>query len=287
MASYDNGLLRIRNTTDSTAVSVEKQWLCPEEEWQPVTVQLLANGQPVNLLIPGVEPSVELNSENQYTSVWEGLPRYANGAEIVWSVRETRIGSEDCLSNFTFANWLVDYGAPTYTYDDTGRLTNTAFTIRNDTRRTMLRLIKTNLGGGIRLQGAEFRLERLIGGEPDPEFAARTMTTGSDGTLTFDNLKYGDYRLTELRPPPGYFPLEEAIYLTIQENGTVEVQGHPYAMAGATAFSIQVLNQPEVPLPLTGGAGTGGSIAAGLLLMAAAAGGALLSKRRRGGVPES
>jgi len=287
MASYDNGLLTIRNSTDSTSVTVTKQWLCPAEEWQPVTVQLLANGQPVNLLIPGVEPSMVLNSDNLYTATWHGLPRYANGGEIVWSVRETKIGNEDCLSDFTFANWLVGYGHPSYTYDDTGRLINTAFTVSNDTRRTMLRLVKTNLGGGIRLEGATFQLEYLVDGEVDPTFVVRTMTTGPDGTLTFDNLKYGDYRLTELQPPEGFFPLEEAAYLTIHEDGSVEVQGHPHVFAGATAFSIQVLNQPEMPLPLTGGSGTGGYMALGLLLMAAALGCALLQKRRRGGAPET
>lgn len=283
MASYDNGLLTVRNSTDSTSVTASKHWLCPREEWQPVTVQLLANGLPVTALISGVEPYMVLDEGNGYTVTWDGLPRYANGAEIVWSIRETKIGSEDCLSDFTFANWLVDYGYPSYTYDETGRLTNTAFTVSNDTKRTMLRLIKTNLGGGLRLEGAEFTLERLVDGQPDPDFVVRTMTTGADGTLTFDNLKYGDYRLTEIRPPTGYLPLEEAAYLTIHADGTVTVQGHPYVYAGATAFSVQVLNQPERPLPLTGGSGTGGLITWGILLMTAALGMAIPNIRRKGG----
>lgn len=282
MATYDNGLLTVRNSTDSTSVTVTKQWWCLLEEWQPVTVQLLANGQPVTLLVSGVEPAVILNEENGYAYTWDGLPRYANGAEIVWSVRETKIGNEDCLSDFTFANWLVDYGYPYYSYDETGRLVNTSFTVSNDTKRTMLRLIKTNLGGGIRLEGATFTLERLIDGEIDPDFVVRTMTTGADGTLTFDNLKYGDYRLTEIHPPAGYFPLDEPAYLTIHADGTVTVQGHPYVLAGTTAFSVQVLNQPEKPLPLTGGKGTGGYTAWGILLLTAALGMALPKHRRKG-----
>ena len=285
MAIYENGLLTVRNSTDSTSVTANKQWLCPAEEWQPVTVQLLANGRPVTALISGVEPTMVLSAENGYTATWYGLPRYANGAEIVWSIRETKIGNEDCLPDFTFANWLVDYSYPYYTYDETGRLVNTSFTVSNDTKRTLLRLIKTNQGGGIRLEGATFTLERLIEGETDPDFVVRTMTTGADGTLTFDNLKYGDYRLTEIQPPSGYFPMDEAAYLTIHADGTVTVQGHPMVYAGTTAFSVQVLNQPERPLPLTGGQGTGGYIAWGLLLMTAAIFGvALPIFRRKGGV---
>lgn len=288
MARFDNGLLVVRNSTDSTSVTVTKQWLCPAEEWRPVTVQLLANGLPVNALVAGVEPNMELNANNGYMATWFDLPLYANGHEIQWGVRETRIGNEDCLSDFTFANWLVDYSNPTYTYDGEGRLANTSFTVTNDTKRTMLRLIKTNLGGGVRLEGATFTLERLIDGEVDPDFLVRTQTTSADGTLTFDNLKYGDYRLTEVQPPTDYIELEEAAYLTIHSDGTVEVQGHPYVLPGSTAFSVQVLNQPVRPLPLTGGEGTGGYIMPGLLLIAVAVlGYALPRKRKRGGADPS
>lgn len=285
MAEYYNGLLIVKNSTDSTSVTVNKNWLCPAEEWQPVTVQLLANGYPVNLLIPGVEPTVVLNADNSYSATWEELPLYANGQEIVWSVRETKIGNEDCLADFSFANWIVDYSTATYRYDDEGRLAETSFTISNDTRRTLLRVIKTNLGGGVRLEGAEFTLERLIDGEVDPTFITRTMTTGSDGTLTFDNLKYGDYRLTEIKPPADYQPMREPVYLTIHDTGQITVQGHPYAQAGSTAYSVLVINQPESPLPDTGGCGTGGYIALGLALMTMALGCALFQYRKRGGAP--
>lgn len=285
MVTYADGLLTVKNSTDSTSVTANKNWLCPEEEWQPVTVQLLANGLPVTALISGVEPYMVLNEDNDYSDTWYGLPRYANGEEIQWSIREVKIGSEDCLNDFTFANWLVDYDYPDYTYDDTGRLVNTSFTVTNDTRRTLLRLIKTNLGGGLRLEGATFTLERLIDGEVDPDFVVRTMTTGPDGTLIFDNLKYGDYRLTEIEAPPSYHMIEEPAYLNIASDGTVTVQGHPFVLAGNTAFSVQVLNQPERPLPLTGGKGTGGYTAWGVVLLIAALGLALPKFRRKGGHP--
>jgi len=276
LASYHDGLLIVENTTENTSVTVAKQWLCPEADWADVTVQLLANGHLVSSLIPGVEPTVQLTAANGYRATWSGLPAYANGTSITWSVRETRIGTENCKPDFTFANWLVSYSDPTYTRDGSGKVTNTAFTIQNDTRRTLLRLTKTNLSGTLRLPGATFTLQHLVsdasgGYVADPTFVTRTATTGSDGTLTFDNLLYGYYRLMETSPPGGYEQLLDPVFLTIREDGTIVVDGHTYAQAGATAYTIQVMNVPKRPLPSTGGSGPGIYHGLGLLLMLGAA----------------
>lgn len=286
LASYHNGLLIIENSTENTSVTVTKQWLCPQADWADVTVQLLANRQMVSSLIPGVEPTVLLTAANNYTDTWTGLPAYANGAPIVWSVRETKIGTENCKPDYSFANWLVSYSEPTYTKDGSGKVTNTAFTVQNDTRRTLLRLTKTNLSGTIRLPDATFTLQHLIpnnsgGYNVNPSFISRTATTGSDGTLTFDNLLYGYYRLRETSPPIGYEDLLDPIYLTIQEDGTVVVDSHAYAQAGSTAYSIHVMNVPKRPLPITGGSGPGIYQMFGALVMLSAAWVWLLPKLRR------
>jgi len=260
LASYHDGLLIIGNTTESTSVTANKQWMCPEADWADVTVQLLANGTVVSTLIPGVEPEGILTAENGYSWTWDELPTNANGAPIKWSVREIRIGREDCKPDHSFANWIMEYADPVYTYSDTGAVTNTSFTIRNDTRRTLLRVNKTNLSGAFRLEGAVFTLQHLIpdgsGYTEDPTFALRTQTTGADGTLTFDNLKYGYYRLVETVPPRGYEELPDPIYLTIQEDGTVLVDSHIYAESGSAAYSVVVRNRSMAPLPDTGGGGT-------------------------------
>ena len=286
MASYREGLLIIRNSTESTSVTVSKQWLCPSEEWRPVTMQLMANGMPVTALISGVELTRVLDDSNGWSTTWDDLPLYANGAEIVWSVREIKVGSENCLSDYSFVNWLVDYSPPTYTYNSAGVLSNTAFTVTNDTYRTMLRLIKTNLGGGIRLEGATFTLEYLVNGVPDPGFVVRTMTTAGDGTITFDNLFFGDYRLTEISAPSGYQPLDTPIYLTIESNGAVTVQEHSYALPGSTAYTVQVLNCQQLPLPETGGLGRSGYLLTGLACIAASLMGFSVRKRKRECAPD-
>ncbi|MBO5339465.1 MAG: Cna B-type domain-containing protein [Oscillospiraceae bacterium] len=276
LATYHDGLLIVENTTENTSVTVSKQWLCPEADWADVTVQLLANGQLVSSLIPGVEPSVQLTAANGYRATWSGLPAYANGTSIVWSVRETKIGTENCKPDYSFANWIVSYSEPTYTKDGSGKVTNTAFVIQNDTRRTLLRLTKTNLSGTLRLPGATFSLQHLVpdgsgGYTANSAFVTRTGVTESDGTLTFDNLLYGYYRLQETSPPDGYEILPDPIYLTLREDGTVVVEAHAYAQAGSSAYTVHVTNASKRPLPDTGGSGPGIYQALGILLMLSAA----------------
>lgn len=276
LATYHDGLLIVENTTENTSVTVSKQWLCPEADWADVTVQLLANGQLVSSLIPGVDPSVQLTASNGYRATWSGLPAYANGTSITWSVRETKVGTENCKPDFSFANWLVIYSDPTYTRDSSGKVTNTAFTIQNDTRRTLLRLTKTNLSGTLRLSGASFTLQHLVpdgrgGYVVSSTFVPRNATTGADGTLTFDNLLYGYYRLTETSAPKDYKQLVDPIYLTIHEDGSVVVDDHAFAQSSNVAYSVVVRNQASgVPLPMTGGSGPGGYYTLGILLMLSA-----------------
>ena len=288
LARYQNGLLIIGNSSDSTTVTAVKQWDCPEDQWQDVTVQLLANGELVSTLIPGVEANAQLTAGGGWKHTWTNLPVYANGSEIVWSVREVRIGSESCRVNYTFANWIVTYDSAVYTRDTQGKVTNASFTIRNDTRRTMLRLTKYDRNGSVRLSGASFRLQYQVadgsgGYVDDTSFSARSLTTGSDGTLVFENLLYGRYELVETVAPSGYVLCVDPIYLTIQEDGSVTVDAHAYAQAGSSAYNIAVYNQAQHPLPSSGGPGTAGYYTLGALFMLCALGVYILPKKPRKG----
>lgn len=55
LIKYVNGILIVGNSTDSMSVTAKKTWDCPQNEWQNVTVQLLANGKLVTTVIAGVE----------------------------------------------------------------------------------------------------------------------------------------------------------------------------------------------------------------------------------------
>ena len=80
------------------------------------------------------------------------------------------------------------------------------------------------------------------------------------------------YRLTETAAPTGYLPIDEYIYFTINEDGSVTVEDSYYAEAGTTAYNITVRNAEAVALPETGGGGNRVLYAMSLLLLVAAGG---------------
>ncbi len=253
-AKFTNGILIIGNSSDTTSVTANKLWDCPESEWADIDLQLFADNKLITTLISGIPPTVTLSSENNWSYCWDNLPVYINGKKVTYSVKETRIGSEDCKSDYTFVNWLVSYDPPIYSTDSEGRPAVT-LNVTNNTKRVLLRLTKTDVDMTQRLSGAEFRLEAVDeNGQPIAGEVAKTLTTGGNGALTFDNLKCGvRYRITETAVPDGFNMLFDPIFLTIGETGTISVEPHPYAFAGSSAFNIIVCNQKAVPLPITGG----------------------------------
>ena len=267
---YIDGVLIIGNSTDICSVTAKKEWDCPETEWQPVKLQLLANGKLVSTLISGVTPDVVLNSDNDWKYTWDNLPVYVNGSKIEWTIKEVRIGTEDCKADGTFVNWLASYDLPVHSTDSNGN-ENTLLTITNTTKRVMLRLTKTDTYRTTQLSGAGFTLEAVdADGNVLASEVVKSASTGSEGTLIFDNLKSGiRYRITETTAPEGYYPLSDPIYITINEDGSVDVESHYYTSAGSTAYNIVVANSKYVTLPDSGGNGNRMFYAAGLLLMAA------------------
>ncbi len=272
MIKYTSGILIVGNSTDVLSVTAKKNWDCPENEWQPVTLQLLANGKLVTTVIAGVQPQVILSSENNWQYTWKNLPVYVNGNKIEWSIKETMIGSEAAKADGAFVNWLASYGIPIQSTDSDGN-PNILLTVTNTTKRVMLRLTKTDITKSMLLQGATFLLEvvdadgNVLSGE-----VVKTATTGDTGTLIFDNLKCNvRYRLTEQTPPDGFLPLSEYIYFTINEDGSIVVEESYYAEAGSTAYNIIVRNVESIPLPESGSIGTNMFYALGALFILMAA----------------
>ena len=74
----------------------------------------------------------------------------------------------------------------------------------------------------------------------------------------------------EQKPPDGYLELNEYVYFTINEDGSVAVEESYYAKAGGTAYNIIVRNAEAVPLPESGSIGTDMFYALGLILIAIA-----------------
>ena len=280
-ARYDSGLLVIQNSSAPTRVTAVKRWNCADSEREDVVMQLLANGSAntAAAILQGSSQSatVTLTAVDGWVYTWYDLPVYANGAPVTWTIRELKVGSENCKSDYTFPNWIVTYRSQT-TAD------GLVLTAENTPKRPMLYLEKWDMTGRQRLAGAIFSLIAVDdNGVPLPDAVSKTAVTGTDGSLRFDNLRYNTrYRLTELQAPEGYIPCDTPAYLTLGEDGRVTVESHGYVSASATAFHISVVNRSADSLPETGGSGPNGYYAAGAALALSALCAAILSRRRRG-----
>ena len=278
-ARYDSGLLVIRNSSAPTRVTAVKRWNCADSEREDVVMQLLANGSANTaaaiLQSSGQSATVTLTAVDGWVYTWYDLPVYANGAPVTWTIRELRVGSENCKSDYSFPNWIVTYRSQT-TAD------GLVLTAENTPKRPMLYLDKWDMTGRQRLAGAIFSLIPVDDdGVSLSGAVSKTAVTGTDGSLRFDNLRHNTrYRLTELQAPEGYIPYDTPAYLTLGEDGRVTVEAHGYVSAAATAFHISVVNRSADSLPDTGG--LNGYYAAGAALALSALCAAILSRRRRG-----
>ena len=277
-ARYDSGLLVIRNSSAPTRVTAVKRWNCADSEREDVVMQLLANGSANTaaaiLQSSGQSATVTLTAVDGWVYTWYDLPVYANGAPVTWTIRELRVGSENCKSDYSFPNWIVTYRSQT-TAD------GLVLTAENTPKRPMLYLDKWDMTGRQRLAGAIFSLIPVDDdGVSLSGAVSKTAVTGTDGSLRFDNLRHNTrYRLTELQAPEGYIPYDTPAYLTLGEDGRVTVEAHGYVSA---AFHISVVNRSADSLPDTGGSGLNGYYAAGAALALSALCAAILSRRRRG-----
>ena len=108
------------------------------------------------------------------------------------------------------------------------------------------------------LSGAKFELKQVnpTGNTPVPE------SSNDDGTsFTFEELRAGEYELTETKAPEGYVK-GKTVKIIIKEDGNVSVSGDSdndlkvvINAEGNNTISFNVVNKPKVPLPATGGSG--------------------------------
>lgn len=298
LVTFENGLLVVRNYADEMDVKAQKVWSNLETSQWPdsVTVQLLANGSASTAAAimpldddgkPLYPTTVTLSKQSNgtySTYLWEGLPVYANGQKITWSLSELTIGEEEAKTDGSFANWQVTCVTnESTTTDAQGKERRLAtVTVYNAPKSgVMVSLTKMNAEKTAYLSGVSFTLTSdAISG-----FVPRVLTTNEDGLLYFYDLKYDtEYILTEASTPAGYLPMSTAVKFKVSENGTVTItQGGAYASQGSTAFSLLVINRSAQPLPETGGRGPFGFYAAGGALMLLSLCAAILPKLRKKG----
>ncbi|MBO1003350.1 Cna B-type domain-containing protein [Pseudogracilibacillus auburnensis] len=220
--SAEDGFI-ITNTNDETIdVDVEKRWVGPATE--SVTIKLLASGEDTG-------QTLILGEDNNWSDTFKNLRKYdaETGKEIIYSVEEVEVPY----------GYDVDYS----TEDEKHIITNTA-------RYGSLTVEKVDENEKP-LAGATFELRDSEGN------VVGIFTTGNDGTIKFENLEWGDYKLKETKAPEGYNKLVKEIAITINgENLHV---------------TKQVVNTPiGWNIPKTGGIGTLGFYGVGFILIAGA-----------------
>ena len=167
-------------------------------------------------------------------------------------------------------------------------------------------IVKVAKGTTTRLPGASFTIQEVeaesttssisyVGdaSKGDPE------TTGNDGKVSFNNIKFGYYEVKETKTPPGYIITgDDAFYVKIDANGIKllekEVKDGKLRFKEATTTTVgnvtigtqgstvifTVVNEPGAALPNAGGPGTTLFRILGTILIAFAAAGLVFMRKR-------
>ena len=136
-------------------------------------------------------------------------------------------------------------------------ISDNSLEVTNDSKTYDFKIKKYKEGEpGTLIEGAIFKLTG-----PDDSGEARTMTTGSDGMISFDKLKPGTYKLTEEKPAPGYKKVDTNWIVTvgkdgktfIKEDNTQNEPGQGQPVQARASFTIgrdgdYVLNESNLQL---------------------------------------
>ena len=191
MSDYsDSTQYRFTNThtPETTQVKVNKVWKDNNnsDKIRPdnVTVQLVADGNPMN------GQTVTLNADNKWSASFTDLPKYANGRQIAYTVKEVQVRQDYSVA--ITSNATKD---GTFSYTVTNTHTPTSGEV----------LISKRDVGGTEITGAKLKLTAKNGVTSDGQ-KFKPIEWKSDGTPTKLNLKNGPYTLTETEAPDGYLP---------------------------------------------------------------------------------
>lgn len=93
ITSYDGDTIKNEYTTEKTSRKVVKRWsgdAADENGNRPseVTVKLYKGDDTNPYDANGIVGTQKLNKDNNWTYEWKNLPKYENGTEIVWSIKE-------------------------------------------------------------------------------------------------------------------------------------------------------------------------------------------------------
>lgn len=103
-------------------------------------------------------------------------------------------------------------------------ISDNSLEVTNDSKTYDFKIKKYKEGEpGTLIEGAIFKLTGPDKGDGTKQ-EERTMTTGSDGMISFDKLKPGTYKLIEEKPAPGYEKVEKTWTVTVGKDGKTYIK---------------------------------------------------------------
>ena len=137
----------------------------------------------------GEEITAEIKAEDNWEYTFNNLPKYNNRSEeIKYTAREE---------------------VPEGYYNSNIEETEGGIILITNNKYGSITITKVDKNTGERLPGATFTIEKLTEeNQIDQSFVKQEKETSNEeqskGDVTFDNLKYGKYRITEIKAPEGY-----------------------------------------------------------------------------------
>ena len=310
-SNYEPGTTTFTNRLRTTSLSGSKTWAIPADTEHPDPVLKLTrtttgidiDGTPivsdpevvqikVGNDIVNLQPQWSGDGATMRSFTYNDLPQFdPAGKEYTYSVEEVSftIGSgEDTVVYTVVKN--PDGRTYTVTSDPADAevfvVTQEGNSITNSPLQVSIEIIKVEKGhkdSSHTLSGAKFRLLR-VNESNDNNFAgegsyqSEKTVDPETGTVTFEGLKPGRYKLEETESPDGYILVETPWFITVDRTGAAHLEAS-YSMAstaGDNSFYIE--NEPGAVLPSSGGPGTKLFTILGSVLIVGAA---LLLRRRR------
>ena len=224
--------------TYTTSLEITKEWE-PDTFVLDTTTVKAAVYEGANFI-----ESVELSKAENWKATVRGLDPEKTYQVVELDKDGTSIDENDDV--------YIDGQSYKVTYSDVEPQTDKTLkaTITNTLNTSSLEIIKVDSKDeDTTLRGAEFKLEKRISGEGEPEEYKEIgkKTTGEDGKVTFEGLENGTYRLTEVKAPDGY------MISGAPQNITVDYKNKEKS---SDKITITVKNAEIYSLPATGGIGT-------------------------------
>ena len=218
--------------------------------------------------------SVELKlGYDGWVKTFTGLDKFDAevGPHAYYTYRVLESATADGTFYGSSANNVIEIGGKKYTIlnntvscaDDSTTSLAMSLTNKLQDAKYNLNITKQDAEDKTKLGGVEFKLEKLNdGGTVDAAFKAVEKTKSSKdadkGKCSFENLKPGNYRLTETKTAEGYTLLADAIEFELTTGGQCVHNAAPFgdvqydSTTGVYNIALTINNRKSFELPHTG-----------------------------------